>query len=316
MNVPVKLGGFAAALAAVLGISFGIGNAVGPIGLSEQGGHGAGGEHASHGGDEADAGQPGGLMVSEHGYTLRPESELLDSGRTAVRFQVIGPDGDPVTDVEPTHDAELHFFAVKRDLTGFQHLHPTMDSSGTWSIDVELTAGDWRWLADFQPAEHGEAMTLGTDVSVAGDYRPKPLPEVDTTAEVGDYTVELDGDLAPGESSELTLTVYRDGKPVQDLEPYLGAYGHLVALRAGDLAYLHVHPEGEPGDGTESGPDIRFHATAPSAGAYRLFLDFKHDGVVRTAEFTVRPGADGQQHTEDDESGDADDHGDHGDHDH
>ena len=33
-----------------------------------------------------------------------------------------------------------------------------------------------------------------------------------------------------------------------DLQPYLGAYGHLVALRDGDLAYLHVHP-GEHGDG-------------------------------------------------------------------
>jgi copper chaperone CopZ len=74
---------------------------------------------------------------------------------------------------------------------------------------------------------------------------------------------------------------------VTDLEPYLAAYGHLVALRAGDLAYLHVHPAGEPGDGkTPAGPDITFYATAPSTGDYRLFLDFQHDGVVRTAEFT------------------------------
>ena len=74
-----------------------------------------------------------------------------------------------------------------------------------------------------------------------------------------------------------------------DLQPYLGAYGHLVALRAGDLAYLHVHPDGVPGDGvTAPGPDVTFWATAPSAGAYRLFLDFQHNGVVRTAEFTVQ----------------------------
>ena len=45
-----------------------------------------------------------------------------------------------------------------------------------------------------------------------------------------------------------------------DLQPYLAAYGHLVALRQGDLAYLHVHPDGEPGDGrTKAGPDIVFH---------------------------------------------------------
>ena len=80
----------------------------------------------------------------------------------------------------------------------------------------------------------------------------------------------------------------RDGEPVTDLEPYLGAYGHLVALRGGDLAYLHVHPEGVPGDGvTEPGPDVVFFAEVPSPDRYHLYLDFKHEGVVRTAAFTV-----------------------------
>ncbi|GGJ27025.1 hypothetical protein GCM10010121_042800 [Streptomyces brasiliensis] len=79
---------------------------------------------------------------------------------------------------------------------------------------------------------------------------------------------------------------------MRNLEPYLQAYGHLVALRSGDLAYLHVHPNGEPGDGTtHPGPDVSFTATAPSAGTYRLFLGFRHDGRVRTAAFTVRTDA-------------------------
>ena len=64
-----------------------------------------------------------------------------------------------------------------------------------------------------------------------------------------------------------------------------------MALRAGDLAYLHVHPAGAPGDGVNpAGPGITFYATAPTAGDYRLYLDFQHDGVVRTAEFTVHAG--------------------------
>ena len=95
----------------------------------------------------------------------------------------------------------------------------------------------------------------------------------------------MTGDLVPGESSPLTLTVTRRGEPVTDLQPYLGAYGHLVALREGDLAYLHVHPE-EP-DGPAAGPEIPFLAEVPSVGRYRLFLDFRHDGVVRTAAFTL-----------------------------
>jgi hypothetical protein len=95
----------------------------------------------------------------------------------------------------------------------------------------------------------------------------------------------------PGKASELTLAVAKDGKPVRDLQPYLGAYGHLVTLRSGDLPYLHVHPNGEPGDGkTQPGPEFSFTATAPSAGTYRLFLGFQHKGEVRTAAFTVKAG--------------------------
>ncbi|GAA4560405.1 hypothetical protein GCM10023097_74590 [Streptomyces collinus] len=48
--------------------------------------------------------------------------------------------------------------------------------------------------------------------------------------------MKLDGDATPGRASDLTLTVTKDGKPVRNLQPCLGAYGHLVALRSGDLA--------------------------------------------------------------------------------
>ena len=61
-----------------------------------------------------------------------------------------------------------------------------------------------------------------------------------------------------------------------------------MVLRTGDLGYLHVHPLGEPDDpAVASGPHVEFAATAPSAGTYRLFLDFAHGDVVRTAAFTV-----------------------------
>jgi len=82
------------------------------------------------------------------------------------------------------------------------------------------------------------------------------------------------------------LTVTKDGRPVTDLDPYLGAYGHLVTLRDGDLAYLHVHAENQ----TSPGPALSFVAEVPSDGQYRLYLDFQHDGTVRTAEFTATAG--------------------------
>ena len=82
----------------------------------------------------------------------------------------------------------------------------------------------------------------------------------------------------------MSLTVRKDGRVVTDLQPYPGASGHLIAFRAGDLAYAHVHPLGYE-DGT-----VRFEATLGAAGRYRLFFDFKHGDTVRTAEFTFDQG--------------------------
>jgi hypothetical protein len=208
-----------------------------------------------------------------------------------VAFRILGPDGHPVTAYDESHDQDLHLIAVRRDLSGFQHVHPTLGADGVWTSPLALTPGTWRLFADFVPSADGTNRTLGADLAVAGEYAPAPLPAESRTAQVDGYTVTLDGDLAPGEESELTLSVTRDGEPVTDLQPYLAAYGHLVVLRGGDLAYLHVHPAGEPGDGrTEPGPNITFVTTAPSAGSYRLFLDFQHEDVVRTAAFTVTAG--------------------------
>lgn len=249
--------------------------------------------HSGHSGHSGHHGaRPGGLAVSENGYTLELDSTILTAGAQPISFRVIGPDGQAQTEFTSEHEEKLHFIAVRRDTAGFQHVHPVMDEKGTWSVELALEPGDWRLFADIHPVGHDGTMTLGIDVAVTGAYDPRPLPEATGIAEIGEYTVALDGELLPGEASELTLTVSRNGRPVTDLQPYLAAYGHLVALRVGDLGYLHVHPEGEPGDGTTApGPGISFMAVAPTAGTYRLYLDFQHNGVVRTAEFTVRTAA-------------------------
>ena len=156
-------------------------------------------------------------------------------------------------DVE--HDKRLHLIAVRRDFSGFQHVHPQMALDGTWTTTLDLSAGQWRLFADFK-ATGRAGPHLGQR-----PCRTRRIPTRRPAGRLSDLdgrrlpAATLDGHLAAGKAAKLTLTVTRDGKPVTDLEPYLGAYGHLVALRAGDLAYLHVHPEGTPGDGvTKPGP--------------------------------------------------------------
>jgi hypothetical protein len=298
MNTPLKLAGFGLGLVAAFGAAVGVGSVVGPIGPAAEAApaddHGMGTEPAagSHDGAEHEASAadlPAGLTVSDSGYTLDLAERSLPAGpATPVAFRVLGPDGEAVTDYDVEHDVDLHLIAVRRDLTGFQHVHPELGQDGVWRVPLALAPGAWRLFADFTPTALGEGLTLGSDLSVPGEYQPVPLPAESLTAEVDDFTVVLTGGLEPGRESELTLSVSREGRPVTDLQPYLGAFGHLVVLRDGDLAYLHAHPVDEAGGAPAArGPHIRFATTAPSTGSYRLFLDFKHDGVVRTAAFTV-----------------------------
>ncbi|WP_433331436.1 hypothetical protein [Spirillospora sp. CA-294931] len=297
MNTATKIGAYVLGLAALFGGAAGIGNAVGPVGATEKQGEGE--THGGHGGSKTATtaksaiDTPGGLMVTRDGYTLRPKAATIVPGEpTDFQFTVNGPDGRPVTDYQPLHGKKLHLIVARRDLSGFQHVHPTMDGSGVWSIPLTLKdPGVYRFLTDIKPAGEKEQLTLGVDITAPGDYQPTKLPLPTQVAVVDGYAVSLTGKLTPGRSSKVTLTVSKDGEPITDLEPYLEAYGHLVALRDGDLAYLHVHPEGEPGDGkTKPGPGVTFFAEVPSAGTYRLYLDFQHKGKVRTAEFTVAAG--------------------------
>ena len=234
-------------------------------------------------------------MVSQDGFTLDLADQLAPAGNdVGVAFTVSGPDGHPVTAYDVEHEKQLHLIAVRRDLTGFQHVHPVLGADGTWTTELDLTPGQWRLFADFK-ATGADPLTLGADLAVAGEYEPVTRTSQaaeSRTAVVDGYTVTLEGDLEAGADAELTLSVQRNGEPVTDLDPYLGAYGHLVALRAGDLAYLHVHPDGAPGDGsTEPGPAMVFYAAVPSPGDYHLYLDFQHQGVVRTATFVLEAGS-------------------------
>ena len=261
-----KLVAFVAVLAVVFGAAMLVGSAIGDGGLH---------------GDEVTV---KGLTDNEAGYRIDVLTDRLapQTGQE-FRFLIAGPDGTPVASYRDRHERPLHLILVSRDLGVFRHVHPTLRGDGVWAIGLEpLASGPYRVYADFAPVG-GPELTLGHDVVVEGERRAAPLPAVASTAVIDGYEVELTGAPRAGGEGEVTLTVRREGRPVGDLEPYLGALGHLVAIRASDLAYLHVHPlEGRAGPG-----EVPFVVEAPSAGTYRLFFDFSHAGTVRTAAFTV-----------------------------
>ena len=228
----------------------------------------------------------GGLSLSSGGLTLVPGRTNFVAGRAQrLTFRIAGAGGAPVTTYALVHDKLLHLVIIRRDLAGYQHLHPTMAADGTWGIDLTLVEpGIYRMIADFTAIVGGQqvATTLGADLTVAGSYRPRVLPPPSHAVSTGGFAVGYEG--APSTESTQPILVSvsgADGKPAV-LEPYLGAYGHLVVLRQGDLAYLHVHPEAQLTDGK-----VKFWLAVPSAGIYRMFFDFQVAGRVHTAAWTV-----------------------------
>jgi hypothetical protein len=277
VSVPRQLAAFAAALAALFGVGLLAGTIAGPEARGDEaaappahGGDMAGDAHSAAA--EGAAALPG-LASVQDGFRLVLARDAIPLGRaTRLAFRVVGPDGHPLTGFDVEHTKRLHLIVVRRDLTGFQHLHPTMDADGTWRTRLRLDeAGSYRVFADFSTG--GTKRTLGRDLSVAGGYTPHALPAQEDRVTVDGYEVARTGG---------RFEVRRDGRPV-GVEPYLGARGHLVVLRAGDLAYLHVHPL------EARGREIPFAVEYPSPGSYRLFLQFKHDGRVHTAAFTSGP---------------------------
>jgi len=306
MNTRARVGLYAAALAAVFGTSAVVAGAVAPQDsvrapaasdrVQEQSSEGGAAGQPSDAQQPSAAPQPtdegavmvSGLSLEQDGYVLgevRAPDEVGSEGELAF---TVTRDGSAVTDFAVEHDKRLHLIVVRSDGSHFRHVHPEMDADGRWSIPWTWeAAGTYRVFADFAPTG-GEGLTLTRAVDVAGDVRPTRSTAVSTTSSVDGFDVTLEGELQAGAASPLTLEVLRDGEPVTTLESYLGAFGHLVALREGDLAYLHVHPLGaEPAAGQLSGPTIAFNAETPTPGRYLLYLDFQVDGQVHTATFAV-----------------------------
>ena len=272
MNAGGKLAVYGAALVAVFATSAGIGAAVAPIGLSNAE---PPAEHS--GGMDTGDGLPG-LATATDEFTLVGGADTITAGSPTTYTFSIHDDEGPVVDFDLEQTKRMHLIVVRRDFTEFVHLHPTMSPDGTWSTLLAVdAAGVYRVYADFMV--DGDKHTLGADMFVPGDFQPRPLPATSATGDAGDgYQVEMIGDVVAGQESSLEFVVRHDGEVVADLRDYLGAKGHLVALRAGDLAYLHVHPEEDR---------LLFEAEFPTASAYRLFIQFDHGGTIRTGELTI-----------------------------
>jgi len=273
----VRLALFAAALAVVAAVAALAGQASGIDAGDDESA-----SEVAHGGDGEMAGAYG-LSDTASGFGLRIEpTSLTARARSRLAITIVDGGGDPITGLRG-EDGEppLHLILVRRDLTGYQHLHPRPTGAG-FAVDVTLPrAGIWRAYADFEVG--GEKVVLGRDLVVPGGFAPQAPAVLTRSAAVDGYRIELDDEeLRAGTEATLTFRISRDGRPVDGLQPYLGAAGHLVAIREDDLAYLHVHPLDELRPG-----ELGFDVELDQPGRYVLYLQFKHSGRVHTAPCVV-----------------------------
>jgi Cu+-exporting ATPase len=206
-----------------------------------------------------------------------------------------------VTDLNRSHEAWMHLIATRQDLGTFAHVHPE-PTGRPGELQVEMTfptAGTYVVNTEFR--ERGEMGDVHQRqlVTIAGDA-PKPvtLAAGPRSVVVAGVRVELHGEAVVGTPSDLhfEFTDARSGTPVDDLQPYLAAAGHVVVMRADARTFAHEHAEVEDARGRPEfatpgqtfGPDLEVHAEFDTPGAYRLWGQFRlADGDVVTAPFTV-----------------------------
>ena len=234
-----------------------------------------------------------GLTAESSGFTFTPVTSVLPAAKFAsFRFRIQAADGSPVTTFELDQTKLMHFYLVRSDLTGFQHVHPTMAADGTWAALLgSVQPGSYRAYASFVvKGTAGAAVPLVLSRSLTvpgGSAKPTPLPAPAAGTQVDGYTVKLDtAQVMAGMDQPLTVSVSKGGHPVTDLQPYLDTYAHLTAVHEGDLAFTHLHPQGLV-NGDHGGPTLSFAADLPMAGNWRLFLQFQTAGTVHTAAVTL-----------------------------
>jgi hypothetical protein len=285
MSTQVRVAAFVAGVAVIFAAAFGIGALTDPD-TAPAAEHGATGHGTTGKDDEQGSGEHAAHAAAGDLHLMLAQRAFAPGDAVPVSFQVQDPSGEPVRSYDVEHEKELHLIVLgTRSLTDFQHVHPTRASDGTWTARLRLAPGtSYRLYADASTA--GEGFLATADLFTTGSHPgPDPVPGPTTTDRVAGFDVELDE--AEGEA---TLQVTRDGAPVE-LEPYLGALGHLVVIRADDLAYLHVHPEDDAA--------AVFSVSGLAPGRYRYFFDFQVDGVVHTAAFTHDVSTPAPDHAED-----------------
>ena len=237
------------------------------------------------------------ITTDRYSVDVRPAGGTPRSGTPVeLAFQLRDPLGTAVVRLEIVHEKLLHLMIVAEDLSWFEHVHPLPTTEGRFHLRVTFPhGGRYVLFHDFTPPDVG-MQVVAVELSVEGSP-PAIVPlviDIDRPKRVDGYEVTLAHTaLALDAECALTFTLMRGGKPVTDLEPFLGAMGHMVVISQDRATYVHSHPL--PGNAT-NGPSVQFNTTFPRTGIFKAWGQFQRHGRVITVPFVFEVTPDGHTH--------------------
>jgi hypothetical protein len=205
--------------------------------------------------------------------------------------------GRPPSKLEIVHEKPAHIFIVNQDLTDFQHVHPQVLQPGLLRIPVNFKApGAYKLFIQFTTPENGE-QTLNKPF-LMGQTSPvlKPMrPDANQPKTIDGYTYRISGlpdhqILNEKPMSMFNVEVLQNGRPVKNIQPFLGAGAHGVIISQNQETFAHTHPMSKPENGLYHSP-IQFHTTLNQAGLYKVWVQTQIDGKLRTVDwnFEIKP---------------------------
>jgi hypothetical protein len=285
------------------------------------GGSGEGTDHSAHEGHN-DAKK----MEKEKPAIVKPYWKLLKSPPVtseplALNFRFADRDsGVVITDYETYHEKKMHVIVISTDFKDFYHYHPELAPDGMFTLTADLKRpANYKIITDARSKSKGwineSAGVLVRDPQVVANHKdpktPPPNPPMEAPKLIVNdkETLTIDGkkinlkasNLKVGEEAKLefTFTDATTGKPITNLEPYLGSIGHVILARPDlvsrqtqdkkeikewDVAnYTHTHALNDK----EKGPKATFSAVFDAPGKYKLWGEFKHAGKRFVVHYVI-----------------------------
>ncbi|MBD8071497.1 hypothetical protein [Bacillus sp. PS06] len=230
-------------------------------------------DHASH---EHGAGEDD-SHGAHHSGDSDVKAEVRVSGK-GLNIYLIDKSGNPVEELEVNHEKLLHLIIVDEHLDQYLHLHPDQIDVGVFQTNQQLPDGNYTAFVDIIPTGQSYSVepirfTIGEDEAHHAHDSLEPDKELTKVVNKQEATLEMSSTKA-GEPVTLEFSL-----PGADLEPYLGAMGHVVILDENAENYLHVHPTNYE--------ETTFETTFDQPGIYKIWAEFQIAGEVLVFPYIV-----------------------------